>query len=139
MTKKEGRYYPGVRLTTIPLFASVRAGNPDDAHDEKIDDISLESYLINDPRHTVIIKVRGDSMIDAGIHDGDLLVVDTQKKPRLGDIVVAIVDAEYTVKYLAKDAQGKFVFDPANSEYTRIVPEHDLHIYGLVTGSVRKY
>ncbi len=83
LVKKEGRYYPGVRLTTIPLFGSVRAGNPTDVEDEKIDDLSLESYLIGDPRETIFVKVKGDSMLDAGIFEGDTLIVDKSKPPRL--------------------------------------------------------
>jgi SOS-response transcriptional repressor LexA len=65
LSKKEGRYYPGARLTTIPLFGSVRAGNPSDVNEEKIADISLETYLIDDPRDTIFVNVKGDSMIDA--------------------------------------------------------------------------
>lgn len=139
LTKKEGRYYPGVRLTTIPLFGSVKAGSPDEVNEEKLDDISLESYLIDDPRETIFVTVKGDSMIEAGIYEGDTLIVDKSKKPRLGDIVIAVVDGEFTVKYLAEDAQKKFVLDPANSAYSRIVPEHEMELCGVVTGSFRKY
>jgi SOS-response transcriptional repressor LexA len=128
-----------MRLTTVPLFASVRAGNPTDASDEKIDDIALESYLIDDPRDTIFVTVKGDSMIEAGIHEGDMLIVDKSKKARLGDIVIAVVDGEFTVKYLAQDDKKKFVLDPANSTYSRIIPEQELELCGVVTGSFRKY
>lgn len=117
-----------MRLTTVPLFGSVRAGNPSDINEDKIDDISLESYLIDDPRETIFVNVKGDSMIEAGIHEGDTLIVDKAKKPRLGDIVIAVVDGEFTVKYLAEDAQKQFVLDPANSAYQRIVPENELEL-----------
>lgn len=139
LVKKEGRYYPGVRLTTIPLFGSVRAGNPTDVQDEKIDDLSLESYLIDDPQETIFVTVKGDSMIDAGIHEGDTLVVDKSKKARLGDIVIAVVDGEFTVKYLAQDDKKNFVLDPANPAYSRIVPHHEMELCGVVTGSFRRY
>jgi len=139
LVKKEGRYYPWVRLTTVPLFGSVRAGNPSDINEDKIDDISLESYLIDDPRETIFVNVKGDSMIEAGIHEGDTLIVDKAKKPRLGDIVIAVVDGEFTVKYLAEDAQKQFVLDPANSAYQRIVPENELELCWVVTWSFRRY
>lgn len=139
LAKKEGRYYPSTRLTTIPLFASVRAGDPTEASDEKIDDIALEKYLIDDPRETFFVLVKGDSMLDAWIHEGDTLIVNKTKKPRVGDIVVAVVDGDFTVKYLAQDDQKKFVLDPANSAYTRIIPEATLELCGVVTWSFRKY
>lgn len=133
LAKKEGRYYPGIRLMTIPLFGSVRAGNPAEVNEDKIDDISLEQYLIDDPRETILVTVKGDSMIEAGIHEGDTLIVDKSKKARLGDIVVAVVDGEFTVKYLAKDDHNQFVLDPANAAYNRIIPEHELELCGVVT------
>lgn len=122
-----------MRLTTVPLFGSVRAGNPADVNEDKIDDISLESYLIDDPRETIFVNVKGDSMMDAGILEGDTLIVDKTKKPRLGDIVIAVVDGEFTVKYLAQDERKQYVLDPANSAYSRIVPEHELELCGVVT------
>lgn len=139
LSKKEWRYYPWVRLTTIPLFASVQAGNPTDASDEKIDDIDLDAYLIDDPRETIFVTVKGESMIEAGIHEWDVLVVDKQKKPREWDIVVAVVDGEFTVKYLRHDAMKKRVLDPANKNFSRIIPEHSLELCGVVTWSFRKY
>ncbi len=137
--KKEGRYYPWARLTTIPLFATVQAGNPTDASDEKIDDIDLDTYLIDDPRETIFVTVKGESMIEAGIFEGDVLIVDKQKKPREWDIVVAVVDGEFTVKYLRQDDEKKRVLDPANKSFLRIIPQQSLELCGTVTGSFRRY
>jgi repressor LexA len=101
--------------------------------------IGVENYLVTNPEHTVLLSVSGDSMIEAGLYEGDMLVVDTQKKEQLGDIVIALVDGEYTVKYLAKDDKKNWFLQPANPNYDAIYPSSTLEIYGVVAGSFRKY
>jgi SOS-response transcriptional repressor LexA len=83
------------------------------------------------------VRVRGDSMIDAGIQEGDLLVVEQQPNANIGDIVVAIVDDEFTVKYLDKE-RGQWILKPANKAYPVIRPQGKLEIFGVMAGLVRK-
>jgi repressor LexA len=81
------------------------------------------------PSKTSLVRVKGDSMIDAGIHEGDLLVVEQQPNANVGEIVVAIVDNEFTVKYLEREKDG-FVLKPANKAYPVIRPRGRLEIFG---------
>ena len=138
LTKNSSSYYPADRLWSIPLFGSVKAWLAAPATDEVAEDVHLESYLIDDPSSTVMISVSGDSMIEAGIFDGDTLIVDTSLKEKVWDIVVAFVDMEYTVKYLEKDSEGYYL-RAGNQKYDDIRPQEDLQVYGVVTGSFRKY
>jgi repressor LexA len=81
--------------------------------------------------------VKGESMIDAGIHDGDLIVVEQQPNANVGEIVVAIVDNEFTVKYLDRE-KGGFVLKPANKAFPVIRPKGRLEIFGVMAGLVRR-
>jgi repressor LexA len=85
-----------------------------------------------------MVPVKGDSMIDAGIHDGDIVVVERAKAAQSGDFVVAIVDDEFTLKELALE-KGKFILKPHNPAYPVIRPQGQLEIFGVVTGLVRRY
>ena len=78
-------------------------------------------------------------MIDAWIKDGDIIVVDKSRKHHVGDIVVAIVDGEYTVKYLQKDKTHNYYLSAGNPEYDDIYPKDDLEIFGVVLSSFRRY
>ena len=85
-----------------------------------------------------MLKVRGESMVEAGLLPGDTVIVKKEAPTDLGDIVVALVDREYTVKYLAKDKDG-FYLKPGNKGYQNIRAKNDLQIFGLVIGAFRKY
>ncbi|GLR14845.1 LexA family transcriptional regulator [Chitinimonas viridis] len=121
-------------LSTQP----VPAGMPVAARDVGADAFVLDQYLINRPSHTQLIPVKGDSMIDAGIHSGDLAVIERRNVANVGDIVVAIVDNEFTLKTLAKEG-GKYILQPANPAYPTIRPQGNLEIFGVMVGLVRKY
>ena len=84
------------------------------------------------------MTVFGDSMMGAGIHPGDLVLVEKGGVPKQSDIVIAQVDGEWTMKYFGKDRQGVYL-DPANAQYTRIRPERSMAIGGIVKAVVRKY
>ena len=84
-----------------------------------------------------LVRVKGDSMIDAGIHEGDLLVVEQQPNANIGDVVVAIVNNEFTVKYLERE-KNEFVLKPANKAYPVIRPRGGLEIFGVMAGLVRR-
>ena len=101
------------------------------------DALTIDDYLIEHPSQTVLVRVKGDSMMDAGILDGDLVVVEKGTAARRGDIVVAIVDNQFTLKRLDVD-KGVFVLRPENKAYPVIRPEGSLEIFGVMVGLVRK-
>ena len=117
---------------------AVRAGGPDALEGTTGDLFMVDQYLVRRPSSTVMVPVKGDSMIDAGIHDGDIVVVDRRQAARAGDIVVAIVDNEFTLKELAAE-RGRFVLKPRNPAYPVIRPKGELEIFGVVTGLMRRY
>ncbi|MDP2879502.1 MAG: LexA family transcriptional regulator [Sulfuricella sp.] len=132
------RLKPGGRFFERQLADSVRAGFPSPANDARHDMLTIDEYLVERPSQTVLVTVKGDSMIDAGIHPGDIVAVEKKPAANVGDIVVAIVDNEFTLKYLERD-KGQFVLRPANPAYPIIRPTGSLEIFGVVVGLVRKY
>jgi len=134
----ERRLKPGKRFFERPIFDSVRAGLPSVAGDTSYDTLSIDEYLIASPSHTVLVTVKGDSMIDAGIMPGDVVVVEKRGPANVGDMVIAIVDNEFTLKTLGKE-RGQFVLFPANPAYPVIRPEGELEVFGVVVGQFRKY
>lgn len=132
------RLQPGKRFFEREIADSVRAGTPQPANDVLSDVVSVDEYLIKSPSRTVMLTVKGDSMIDAGLLPGDTVIVERGAPSSPGDIVVAIVDGEYTVKYLAKDKAG-FHLKPGNKDYPLIRPKDGLEVFGRVAGAFRKY
>lgn len=134
-----GRLAP-VRLSgEVPLLGLVEAGIPAVADETILDMMSFDEYLVNDPSKTYVLRVKGDSMIEEGIHEGDLVIVERKNEPKDGDIVIAEVDGGWTMKFLRKKP-GKAVFlEPANKNYKPIYPENELHIAAVVKGVIRKY
>lgn len=97
----------------------------------------VDEYLVDTPSRTILVPVRGESMKGAGIFDGDLAVVERERRANPGDIVAALVDGEVTLKMLAKRV-GETVLLPANPDYPVIKPEGSLEILGVMVGLVRK-
>jgi SOS regulatory protein LexA len=132
------RLAPTKRFFARPLADSpVRAGLPEQVDDSDADALTIDDYLIERPSQTVLIRVKGDSMMDAGIFDGDLVVVEKRPSAHKGDIVVAIVDNQFTLKRLDLE-DGQFVLRPENKAYAVIRPEGSLEIFGVMVGLVRK-
>ena len=132
------RLAPTKRFFARPLADSpVRAGLPEQVDDSDADALTIDDYLIERPSQTVLIRVKGDSMMDAGIFDGDLVVVEKRPSALKGDIVVAIVDNQFTLKRLDLE-DGKFVLRAENKAYAVIRPEGSLEIFGIMVGLVRK-
>jgi repressor LexA len=132
------RLAPTRRFFARPLAANpVRAGLPETADDTDADALTIDDYLIERPSDTVLIRVKGDSMIDAGILEGDLVVVEKRHDARKGEIVVAIVDNQFTLKRLDVD-RGEFILRAENKGYAPIRPEGALEIFGVMVGLVRK-
>lgn len=132
------RLAPTSRFFARPLAESpVQAGLPNAVDDAHADALTIDDYLIERPSQTVLIRVRGDSMMDAGILEGDLVVVEKTASAKRGDIVVAIVDGQFTLKRLDLE-RGQFVLKPENKAYPVIRPEGALEIFGVMVGLVRK-
>lgn len=117
----------------IPLFGgSCPAGFPSPAQDYVEEMLDLNDLCIRHPSATYFVRASGNSMTDAGIKDGDLLVVDKSEKPSHGDIVIAAVDGEFTVKVL--QLRPCLALQPMNPSFSTIYPEPDaLEIFGVVT------
>ncbi len=122
----------------LKLLGSVQAGFPSPAEEELIDTISLDEFLIRRREASYLVKVTGDSMIEAGIMPGDLVVVERGRDPGNGDIVIAQVDGEWTMKFYFK--KGRDVsLKAANRKYPPIMPRREILVGGVVTACVRKY
>jgi len=119
----------------LPLAESdIKAGFPSPADDFMEDALDLNQHLIDHPSATFFVRVSGDSMVDAGIHDGDILIVDRALEPSDGKIVIAVLDGQLSVKRLRKQ-NGKVSLEPENDAYgpLEITEENDLRIWGIVT------
>jgi repressor LexA len=135
----DGDWVPSDRFFERSLSSQpVPAGMPVAARDVGSDSFAIDHYLVENPSNTLLIPVKGDSMIDAGIHPGDLAVVERRPNANVGDIVVAIVDDEFTLKTLAREGT-KYVLKPENPTYPVIRPQGALEIFGVMVGLVRKY
>lgn len=122
----------------IRLLGAVQAGFPSPAEEELIDTMSLDEFLIEHPEATFMLRVTGDSMVDAGIFAGDIVLVEKGREPKNNDIVIAQVDGEWTMKYFIRKGQN-VVLEPANKRYTTIRPQRSLEIGGIVRTVIRKY
>ncbi len=122
----------------LKLAGEVCAGFPASAEEEIRDIVSFDEYLVRNPESSFLLSVTGDSMIDAGIREKDIVIVETKKEPGDGDIVLAEVDGNWTMKYFCR--KGKTVtLEAANPKYSPIIPRADLRIAGVITAVIRKY
>ncbi len=135
---KQGRLIPSERLSEVPLLGLIQAGVPSMAEAQELDTLNIDGYLISDREKTFLLEVKGDSMIEAHIEEGDFVVAVRSEVARDGDIVVAEVDGEWTLKYY-KNQKGKVWLMPANRNYKPIHPKESLRIAAVVRGVVRKY
>lgn len=135
-----GKVLPTERFFELPVMdASVRAGAPDTVEPQSWPDaMTLESFLIRRPSQTVLLKVRGDSMRDAGILNGDLAIIERTKQAQEGQFVVAVVDGAYTLKELRYEGKRP-VLMPHNPEHKPIRPQSDFEIYGIFRGLARSH
>ncbi|MFA5954029.1 MAG: transcriptional repressor LexA [Patescibacteria group bacterium] len=135
---RTGRLLPGPALLPIRLLGEVRAGFPSPAEEENIDTLSLDDWLVGNKEASFMLKVSGNSMLEAGIRPGDYVLIDRGRTPRVGDIVIAEVDNEWTMKFFEKRGT-RVVLRAGNKLYPTIVPQQDLTIAGVVTSVIRKY
>ena len=135
---KTGRLLPARLNMGTRLLGFVEAGFPTPAQEEQLDEISFDEYLTPNKEASYILKVKGDSMIDAGIREGDMVVVERRQTYKPGQIVIASVDSEYTMKYLRKKGE-LYYLEAANEKYKPIYPKGHLEIEAVVIAVVRKY
>lgn len=125
---------------SFPLYSDqVQAGYPSPAEDVPAEKLDLGSYLVQNPASTFFVKVTGDSMIGAGIFQDDLLVVDRSVEAANGDVVVAVVDGEFTVKRLFI-SKRKIELRPENSKFEPITlnDESELNVWGVVKNVIHR-
>lgn len=133
-----GRLIPESSLGNIPLLGQVTAGFPATVEEELTDTINLEDYLSTGSGNTYMLKVDGNSMIDAHIADGDMVLAEKTNKAKDGDIIIANVDGEFTMKYFRKVGE-KVWLEPANKDFKPIYPEQYLTIIAIIKAVIRKY
>lgn len=119
----------------FPLFlAKISAGFPSPAEDYIDKNLDLNEYLIKHPSATFFVRVAGNSMINAGIHNGDILVVDRALEPADNKIIIAVINGEFTVKRVRKARYGLYLM-PENDDFKtiQVTEEMDFQIWGVVT------
>jgi DNA polymerase V len=129
-------------IIELPLYSSrVAAGFPSPADDHVEKRLDLNEYLIKQADATFFVRIKGESMIDAGIFDNDVAIVDRSRVASVGDVVLAVVDGEFTIKSLAKSKDGNPRLLPANPKFSpiEILEGMQFEIWGVVTGTVRKF
>jgi repressor LexA len=129
---------PGDEFFRLPLLGVIKAGSPTNEPEYETESVSLDQYLIGSPGYTYLLRVSGDSMMNAGINTNDLVILDKKRQPNEGDIVAAFIDNEWTLKYFKKQ-NGEIYLEPANPKYPPIFPQHELSIGGVVVSVIRKY
>ena len=133
-----GRLTPVKVFGDIPLLGLVEAGIPTSVDPNTSESLNIDEYLVGNKESTYLLEVRGDSMIDERIKEGDLVVVERRGNPKDGDIVIAEVDGGWTMKYFKK--KGNLIYlKPANKNYSPIYPQYDLKVAAIVKGVIRKY
>jgi len=127
-------------VVQVPLLGMIPAGGPV-LTEEYVDDwVGVESGLFKSLKDSFMVRVTGESMIDAGIYEGDLVIASMKSEPKNGDIVVALIDGGNTLKRFIKDGNRAYL-RAENSTYSdpEIVPVDELIVQGIVTGLIRTY
>ena len=133
------RIVPTDQFLARPIAGSVRAGHPEAPSETLFESVSLDSLLIDTPSTTVFVRVTGDSMIESGIMDGDLAIIDRGLKARIGDIVVAMWDGETTIKELAIDGRGRTILKCHHPTMPPLIPKGTLEVLGVYVGLARRH
>lgn len=125
----------------LPLVGYIAAGSPIEAIENDIQTVTVAPDLVSKTKRCYVLQVRGDSMIDEGIFDGDHVVIQNQNTAQDGDIVVALLDNQFaTLKSFFKEKNGKIRLQPANKEMDPIIVNaSEITIQGKVTGVIRRY
>jgi repressor LexA len=137
---KDGSKLMLAQSGSVMRLGTVQAGFPTAADEDVTSElVSLDDFLVERKSSTYMLEVIGESMIDAGILEGDLVLVERGRSPRRGDIILALVDNEYTLKYLDTE-KGKPVLVPANKKFKKIYPNPDtFKVEAVLKAVIRKY
>lgn len=134
---KQGKLIPGPGLYAIPRLGHVRAGFAAPAEEELADTVTVGEYLLPRPESSYLLTVEGDSMVNAGIQPGDMVAFERTTDVKVGDIVVALTEDGYTLKYLRRK-QGRLCLEAANDAYPDLYPREG-EIIGKVVSTFRTY
>jgi SOS regulatory protein LexA len=133
-----GRLIPSKSFGEVQMAGYVTAGLPATVEEELADTVNLDDMLIKNKPLTYMLEVDGDSMIDAHIEKGDMVLVEKTTVARDGQIVIAEVDGEFTMKYFREKGNKRWL-EPANKNYQPIYPVHSLNINAVLKAVIRKY
>lgn len=133
----QGKIVPSSQMHTLRLVGSIRAGFASPAEEELADTITVGDHLIRHKESSYLLKVEGDSMQGAGILDGDMVIFERRSDAKAGDIVVALTEDGYTLKYLRKKGK-KLYLEAANPDYPKFYPI-DGQVIGVVVSNFRTY
>ena len=134
----QGKLIPKNIFGGVRLLGTVEAGFPSPAEEELVDTMSLDEYLIQNKEATFMLTVKGDSMIEAGIYEGDIVLAERSHSPKHGDIVIAEVDGGWTMKYYQVEG-GRVWLKAANKSYKPIIPDENLYVAAVVKAVIRRY
>ncbi len=125
-------------MVSIPIFGTIPAGNAQSIEEHVEGHHMIDQQVFAHANNMYALRVQGESMIDAGIYEGDLVMVE-RKEPRVGDIVVALLDGDNTLKRFQKDSNGNAYLKAENAAYPEMHPLHDLEIQGVIVQLTRQY
>ena len=137
----DDRFNTSLSGIELPIIGFIAAGQPIDAIENPIETVMVSSDMISKSKRCYVLQVKGDSMIQEGIFDGDYVVLQSQETAEEGDIIVALIDDAFaTLKKYYKDRDGRIRLQPANDKMDPIyVHPKQLKIQGRVTGVIRRY
>ncbi|MDH7476008.1 MAG: S24 family peptidase [Microgenomates group bacterium] len=139
LKKENSKLAPTTKFFSLPLLGFVRAGFPILAEENK-NYLSLDEYLIENPEASFLLKVNGDSLAGIGIFEGDIVIIERKTNASPGDVVLAQIDKEWTLKILRKERGfGRTFLVAANPRYPPLYPRFELQIYGVVKAVIRKF
>lgn len=139
LKKDNNKLAPTSKFFALPLLGLIKAGFPILAEEDK-NYLTLDEYLIEDPNSSFLLKVSGDSLSGVGIFDGDIVIIQRKKEANSGDVVLAQIDREWTLKILKRDRSRRLAYlEAANPKYPPFYSHQELQIFGVVRGVVRKF
>ncbi len=136
--KDQGKLYPINLTPQVRILGVISAGFPSVGEELDHEYISLDDWMVRDPKATYMLSIEGDSMVNAGIMPHDYVIVERTNKFAPGDIVVAEIDGQWTLKYL-RTKKGKQYLEAANDDYPDMYPQESLTLHAKVIGVTRKY
>ncbi len=136
LQKNDKKITPTYKFFSLPILGTIKAGIPHSTEQQNDLYPANELNFIFEPDRTFLLKVSGDSMLSAGIFDGDMVILDKNKEPKNGDIIAACIDNEWTLKYFYKN-DNQVVLISGNSKYPPLYPKETLSSGGVVIKVIR--